>query len=212
MTSEKTSAVWNFFIETGDRESPTTTCNLCGTVLSHKGGSTKSMWNHLKSKHPNASFLDSENATKTTIQEKFGARIRERQVSMATMENEDRFGVIVDDFPIRDKQQPPGPPKLSLMWKFFEKTGDLENPTTTCNLCSTVLSHKGGSTKSMWNHMKFRHSNVNVEDPMASPLKFESREVEGQGWKAEKTEDPQHSGSEVRSVPTGQLKKPCYFY
>ena len=53
--SKYTSEVWNYFtVINRDAVEKKTQYKLCDIKLNYKFGSTKSMWNHLKSKHPNA--------------------------------------------------------------------------------------------------------------------------------------------------------------
>ena len=76
MASQKKSEVWNFFEEIHEEK---VRCNLCQTVLSYKGKTTKSMWNHLKGKHPHA-MADN----KDTILHKFGPSPRQTSMTSYT--------------------------------------------------------------------------------------------------------------------------------
>ena len=65
---KKTSDVWKFFdIDEGNVEK--TKCKICAISLSYKGNTTKSMWNHLRSKHANAMA-----EKRGTIFQQYGAR------------------------------------------------------------------------------------------------------------------------------------------
>ena len=65
-----TSEVWNYFqiVENGER----TKCNLCDVTLSYKSNSTKSMWEHLKSKHYSA-ISDEKKSSLKQAKLSFGA-------------------------------------------------------------------------------------------------------------------------------------------
>ena len=76
MASQKKSEVWNFFEEIHEEK---VRCNLCQTILSYKGKTTKSMWNHLKGKHPHA-MADN----KDTILHKFGPSPRQTSMTSYT--------------------------------------------------------------------------------------------------------------------------------
>lgn len=55
----------------------------------------------------------------------------------------------------------------SVYWTYFTK--DEFNPETViCNLCHNRLSRKGGSTSSMANHLKHKHSSIDVKNPQVS--------------------------------------------
>lgn len=69
----KRSNVWNFFEQLNEEQ---VKCNLCSFILSYKGKSTKSMWNHLQGKHPHAMADDKE-----TVFQKFGPSSRQTSLT-----------------------------------------------------------------------------------------------------------------------------------
>lgn len=68
------SEVWNFFqiVEGGDK----TKCRFCETKLSYKSNSTKSMWDHVKSKH---SFEMADE--KKSVSQKFGSVMKQSKLN-----------------------------------------------------------------------------------------------------------------------------------
>ena len=55
----------------------------------------------------------------------------------------------------------------SVYWTYFTKD-DVDSETVICNLCHSRLSRKGGSTSSMANHLKHRHTSIDVRNTQAS--------------------------------------------
>ena len=68
------SEVWRFFeiVEGGDK----TKCKFCNTTLSYKSNSTKSMWDHVKSKH--AFQMCDE---KMSVKERLGSRMKQSKLN-----------------------------------------------------------------------------------------------------------------------------------
>ena len=64
--ASKRSDIWKFF-QICEENQEKTKCNLCDILLSYKGNTTKTMWNHLKAKHAHAMA-----GMKETVEKKFG--------------------------------------------------------------------------------------------------------------------------------------------
>ena len=63
------SEVWNFFKLEETNGEKRTRCDICNTTLSFKSNSTKTMWNHIRSKHGHSVTEDGE-----TVQHKYRKR------------------------------------------------------------------------------------------------------------------------------------------
>ena len=82
--ASKKSDIWNFF-QIHENDAEKTVCNLCNLSLSYKGKTTKTMWNHLKSKHSQA-MAD----LKQTVSQKFGF-FRQPSISTFTQDRNTKF-------------------------------------------------------------------------------------------------------------------------
>lgn len=71
------SEVWQFFekVEGGDK----TKCKFCDTTLSYKSNSTKSMWDHVKSKH---AFQMCED--KMSVKQKYASTMKQSKINFDT--------------------------------------------------------------------------------------------------------------------------------
>ena len=62
--------------------------------------------------------------------------------------------------------------KRSEIWKFFQIVEDGDK--TKCNFCDALISYKYNSTKSMWDHIKCKHSFQMADDKKSVKQKFGS--------------------------------------
>ncbi len=83
------------------------------------------------------------------------------------------------------------------VWNYFQLTelGD----KTKCTFCSTLLSYKGTTTKSMWDHVRSKHSFQMTEGkPSAKPvLKQPLLSFHGKHFSEEKQEICYKAATEV---------------
>ena len=70
------SEVWKFFqkVEGGDK----TKCKFCDSILSYKSNSTKSMWDHVKSKHTFQMYDE-----KLSVKQKFGSVMKQSKINFS---------------------------------------------------------------------------------------------------------------------------------
>ena len=56
--------------------------------------------------------------------------------------------------------------KSSPLWNYFN---EIAEEKAQCKKCPTKVSRKGGSTKSMWDHLKGRHNDIYVSLKSSNP-------------------------------------------
>lgn len=103
--------------------------------------------------------------------------------------------------------------KMSDVWNFF-KMHEVDAEKTVCKLCDTTLSYKSNSTKSMWNHLRAKHSHAMADGKSTILNKFCSVKqpaitsfAKGASFSKEKQEECYIAAAKVGSIVTMKLSK-----
>ena len=134
------SAVWRYFRKSGSSVKPITTCILCGVSINFKG-----------------------KIHTCRMREHILRRHPEKEVPLLAKH---RTG---EEIVTWTEDSTPGR-KVSVVWRYFRKSGSKVKPTTTCNICGDKFSYKSRNTGTMTKHLQNTHPELEIKFVPAVPL------------------------------------------
>ena len=134
------SAVWRYFRKSGTSVKPTTICNLCGVSINFKG-----------------------EINTCPMREHILRRHPEKDVPLLPKHRTGKEIVTWTEDSIPGR-------KVSVVWKYFCKSGSKVKPTTTCKICGDQFSYKSSSTGTMAKHLQITHPELQIKFVPAVPL------------------------------------------